>query len=101
MEVYFKANLDAAYGLMKTTSSGTMRKTDDRWVITSSYNRQASKSLYYTLAGQIKSQFSPGRSYTKEGSSTIISDFLSPEMLSLVWVLPISPARFFQRIYPL
>lgn len=79
----FKANLDAAYGLMKTTSTGNMRKTDDRWVITSSYNRQATKSLYYTLAGQIKSQFSTGRSYAKDGSSTVISDLLSPGDMKL------------------
>ncbi|MBI3233648.1 MAG: DUF3078 domain-containing protein, partial [Bacteroidetes bacterium] len=91
----FKANIEAAYGMIKTTSSGGMRKTDDRWVLTSSYNRRAAKSLYITLAAQVKSQFERGYTYTETGSKTLISDFLSPGDIKLGLGMTYQPSKNF------
>jgi hypothetical protein len=97
----FKANLEAAYGIINTTTSGGVRKTDDRWVITSSFNQKAAKNLYYTLAGQIKSQFTQGFSYSKEGKRTLISDLLSPGDIKLGLGLTYQPnSKFSAYVSP-
>jgi hypothetical protein len=79
----FKSNVDAAYGLIKTSSNKDIRKTDDRWALTSSFNRKASKYWYYTLAAQVKSQFGDGYTYTDNVRNEVVSTFFAPGDIKL------------------
>lgn len=74
----FKSSFEGAYGLLSSTSTGGIRKTDDRWVLTSSLNTKSSKNFYYTLAGQLKSQFANGYSYTNNVRNEILSAPFAP-----------------------
>ncbi len=79
----FKSNADAAYGFLSSTSTNGIRKTDDRWAITSSLNRKASKYWYYTLAAQVKSQFSDGYDFTDGVRSAVLSAPFAPADVKL------------------
>ncbi len=64
--------------MLSTSSTNGIRKTDDRWVYTTSLNRKAAKNWYYTLAGQIKSQFTDGYTYLADGGKSLGSALFSP-----------------------
>jgi hypothetical protein len=79
----FKSNFDGAFGLLKTSSTGTLRKTDDRWALTASFNRKQKNNLFYTLASQVKSQFTDGFSYVEGVKPNLVSTFFAPGDLKL------------------
>jgi hypothetical protein len=79
----FKSNLETAYGFISSSSSNGILKTDDRWVLTSSLNRKASEYWYYTLAAQVKSQFSDGYDYKDGVRSSVLSTFFAPGDIKL------------------
>jgi hypothetical protein len=79
----YKSNLEAAYGFISTTSTHGIRKNEDRWVYTTSLNRQASPKWYYTFAGQVRSQFTDGYNYLEDGTKVLGSAFLTPGDIKL------------------
>jgi hypothetical protein len=74
--------MTVAYGLTNTTSLG-MRKTDDRFNITSKYGYDLGHKWYLTGLFDFRTQFAPGYNYPDETHHVLTSDFLAPAYLLL------------------
>jgi hypothetical protein len=77
---------EAGYGLTRLKGQQfPVRKTDDRFIITSRYGYQMKKSIFASALLDFRSQFAPGYVYqnpvTKEVEEYLISDLMSPAWL--------------------
>jgi hypothetical protein len=87
-------SLDLAYALVKT-SSGPIRKSDDKIDFTSKYGYQIGDGKWY-YAGLVnfKSQFAEGFIYPDD--SNVVSKFMSPAYLTLAIGFTYKPSDYFQ-----
>jgi len=69
-------SFDFGYGILQQGKSKSWLKTDDKINITSKYGYQASKSWYYSLLFNFRTQFAPGYNYPND--SVKISTLLAP-----------------------
>jgi hypothetical protein len=84
--------LDMTYGLLQQGKSAMVRKTDDRFEITSKYGRYAFKKVwYYSALLSFKTQFQPGYNYVNDTTRTLISDLMSPAYAMLAIGLDYKP----------
>lgn len=84
--------LEMNYGLINTTSIGT-RKNDDRFDLLSKGGYALTKNLSLSGLLNFHSQFTKGYSYNKDGSKTLLSDFLSPAYVLLGLGLDYKPVE--------
>ena len=84
--------LELNYGLINTTSIGT-RKNDDRIDLLSKGGYALTKNLSLSGLLNFHSQFAKGYSYDKDGSKTLLSDFLSPAYILLGLGLDYKPVQ--------
>ncbi len=84
--------LEMNYGLINTTSIGT-RKNDDRFDLLSKGGYALTKNLNLSGLLNFHSQFAKGYSYDKDGSKTLLSDFLSPGYVLLGLGLDYKPVE--------
>lgn len=73
---------DFNYGIINTTSQGT-RKNDDRMDATTKVGYSITPHINLALLANFHSQFSKGYSYHSDGSTELLSDFMSPGYLLL------------------
>ncbi len=69
-------------------------KTDDKIEFISTYRRQLSKKIFFTVLGSFKSQFANGYDYAVD-SSTRISHFMAPAYIDFGPGIQWKPAKFF------
>lgn len=84
--------LELNYGLINTTSVGT-RKNDDRIDLLSKGGYGLTKNLSLSGLFNFHSQFAKGYNYDKDGSKTLLSDFLSPAYILLGLGLDYKPVE--------
>ncbi len=84
--------LELNYGLINTTSVGT-RKNDDRIDLLSKGGYGLTKNLSLSGLFNFHSQFAKGYNYEKDGSKTLLSDFLSPAYILLGLGLDYKPVE--------
>jgi len=77
----WKNRFEFAYGLDKGGDDAT-EKTNDKLYISSTYGRAINKTLYGSVSGDFKTQFTNGYNY-KTDPKTTISKFFSPAYLQL------------------
>jgi hypothetical protein len=69
-------SFDFGYGILQQGKNKSWLKTDDKINITSKYGYLASKSWYYSVLFNLRSQFAPGYNYPND--SVKISSFFAP-----------------------
>jgi hypothetical protein len=78
--------LDIGYGYLNSTSLGT-RKSDDRINLTSKYGHNISEKWQASALFDLRTQFTNGYNYTKDGSGrdvkALTSDFFAPAYVLL------------------
>ncbi|HEY5369878.1 MAG TPA: DUF3078 domain-containing protein [Hanamia sp.] len=84
--------LEMNYGVINTTSVGT-RKNDDRIDLLSKGGYGLTKNLSLSGLLNFHSQFAKGYSYDKDGSKTLLSDFLAPGYVLLGLGLDYKPVE--------
>lgn len=84
--------LELNYGLINTTSVGT-RKNDDRIDLLSKGGYGLTKNLSLSGLLNFHSQFAKGYNYDKDGSKTLLSDFLAPGYVLLGLGLDYKPVE--------
>ena len=72
--------LVVGYGFANTTSLG-MRKTDDRFNVTSKYGYDLGHKWFLTGLFDFRTQFAPGYNYPDATHQVLTSDFLAPAYL--------------------
>jgi hypothetical protein len=88
-------SLDIGYGIIKQGNRG-LRKTDDKFEITSKYGYKSSSNWYYSGAFSFKTQFDKGYKYDDEaGTKTQISEFMAPAYMLLSVGMDYKPSDHF------
>ena len=77
----WKNRFEFAYGLDKGGDDAT-EKTNDKLYISSTYGRAINKTLYASVSGDFKTQFTNGYNY-KTDPKTTLSKFFSPAYLQI------------------
>ncbi len=86
-----------AYSLLKTGIRDAV-KNDDRIYLVTKAGHQMSKKWYYTASYLVRTQFSPG--YTYSATDTIrVSDFLAPVYMYLSIGLDYRPSNNFSSVF--
>ena len=91
---FWDNTLDLGYGVLKQGSTG-YRKTDDKVDFVSSYGRKASKSWYYALLFNFKTQMSTGYDYPNDSTKVKISDLLAPAYTVFAMGMEFKPDKYF------
>jgi len=84
-------SIDLGYGLVDQEGTG-FRKSDDRINLTSKYGRKIKKTLYWSAMIDFRTQFAEGFTFSEDGSSERISDFMAPAYILLSSGLEWKPA---------
>jgi len=88
-------SLDVGYGIIKQGSRG-VRKTDDKFELTSKYGYKSSSNWYYSGAFSFKTQFDKGFKYNDAaGTKNQISKFMAPAYLLLSLGMDYKPSDKF------
>lgn len=85
-------NINLSLGFLKTSSQG-LRKSDDKIELYSKYGYRFSKSWFYSVLVNFRSQFANGYNYPDD--STVISHFLAPAYVLGSIGLTYQPADYF------
>jgi hypothetical protein len=88
------STIDAGLGMQKNGKKA-FRKNDDRLEINSQLNYKASKSWYYSIMMNFRSQFAPGYDYPNDSTKTLVSKSLSPGFLTLGIGMDFKPVDYF------
>lgn len=87
-------NLDLAYGMVNTTSLG-QRKADDRIDLLSKYGYEIAPKWYLSGLFNIRTQFTDGFSYPKDGDKIKTSTFFAPAYLLVSLGMDYKPTENF------
>ena len=87
-------SLDMAYGMIQYGSQG-LRKNEDKFELNSKYGYLIYHNLYLSGLVNMKSQFTRGYEYGKDGSATPVSDFLAPAYLTVALGIDYKPNAYF------
>lgn len=76
-------SMDVGYGIIKQGERG-VRKTDDKFEISSKFGYKSSSNWYYSGSFTFKTQFDKGYKYNDEaGTKTLLSEFMAPAYMFL------------------
>lgn len=92
-KVDWQNTLDLGYAILSTTSGG-VKKSDDKIDLTSKYSRNMSAHWLYGALLNFKSQFTNGYNYPDD--STVVSKFLSPGYITLALGFTYKPVDYFE-----
>lgn len=92
-KVDWQNSLDLGYAILRTTTGG-VKKSDDKIDFTSKYSRNLSKHWLYGALVNFKSQFTNGYNYPDD--STVISKFMSPGYITVALGFTYKPVDYFE-----
>jgi len=90
--IIWETKLEMSYGLQKQGDQ-SVRKSDDKFYLSSTYGKKAFKKWYYTAAFSFKTQFANGYNYPDDVN--IISKAFAPAYLLVSLGLEYKPSDFF------
>ena len=92
-KVDWQNTLDLGYAILNTTSGG-VKKSDDKIEFTTKYSRPLSAHWLYGALFNFKSQFTSGYNYPDD--STVVSKFMSPGYFTLALGFTYKPVDYFE-----
>jgi len=92
----FQNDLKFLYGIMGTKEL-KMQKTDDQIYLRSSIGYKAFKNWFYSMAFDVKTQFSNGYKYPND--SVKVSKFFAPAYITLSAGLDFKPTKYFSVLF--
>ncbi len=91
-------SLDMGYGIIKQGERG-IRKSDDKFEISSKYGYKTSSNWYYSGAFSFKTQFDKGYKYNDEaGTRIMLSEFMAPAYIFLSIGMDYKPSDNFTML---
>jgi len=72
-----------------------IRKNEDIFILNSKFGQKAFNNVYYTLLGNMQTQFLKGYEYPRPDTSVLVSEFLSPGQMIFSFGLDYKPSNNF------
>jgi hypothetical protein len=100
-KMYWENRVQVGYGFIHSFGD-RYKKSDDKIIIDSKVASQAIDKLFMSAFINIRSQFSPGFTYSSTGAATMVSQFMAPGYLTLGVGMDYKPGpKFTMNLSPL